>query len=95
MPSPHATTIVVTDDERAELEGWMRRRNSAAGLAPLRARIVLACADGGSNVEVADGLELHRGTVSKWRSRFAEKRCDGLLDEPRPVGRGSWIVDRG
>ncbi|MCV6988830.1 IS630 family transposase, partial [Mycobacterium timonense] len=39
MPSPHAAKIVLTEDERAELEGWVRRRNSAAGLA-LRARIV-------------------------------------------------------
>ncbi|ETB39241.1 transposase, partial [Mycobacterium avium subsp. hominissuis 10-5606] len=74
MPSPHAAKIVLTEDERAELEGWVRRRNSAAGLA-LRARIVLACADGGSNVEVADRLELDRNTISKWRNRFAAKRC--------------------
>src|SRR6478752_168857 len=91
MPSPHAAKIVLTDDERAELEGWVRRRTSAAGLA-LRARIVLTCAEGGSNVEVADRLELDRSTIRKWRNRFVEKRCDGLLDEPRP-GRPRVVGD--
>ena len=91
MPSPHAAEIVLTDAERAELQGWVRRRSSAAGLA-LRARIVLAAADGGSNVEVADRLDLDRGTIRKWRNRFAESRCDGLLDEPRP-GRPRVIGD--
>src|SRR6476469_3804289 len=91
MPSPHAAQIVLTDDERDELEGWTRRRTSAAGLA-LRARIVLAAAEGGSNVEVADRLELDRSTIRKWRNRFVEKRCDGLLDEPRP-GRPRVVGD--
>ena len=91
MPSPTAAEIVLTDDERAELEGWTRRRKSAAGLA-LRARIVLAAAEGGSNVELADRLELDRGTVRKWRNRFVQYRCDGLLDEPRP-GRPRVVGD--
>jgi transposase len=91
MPSPRAAEIVLTDDERAELEGWTRRRTSAAGLA-LRARIVLAAADGGTNVEVAERLELDRSTIRKWRNRFAEYRCDGLLDEPRP-GRPRVVGD--
>lgn len=91
MPSPTAAEIVLTADERTELEGWTRRRKSAAGLA-LRARIVLAAADGGSNVELADRLELDRGTVRKWRNRFVQYRCDGLLDEPRP-GRPRVVGD--
>jgi transposase-like protein len=61
------------------MEGCTRRRNSAAGLA-LRARIVLAAADGGTNVELADRLELDRSTIRKWRNRFVQFRCDGLLD---------------
>ncbi len=91
MPSPHAAQIVLTDDERDELEGWTRRRTSAAGLA-LRARIVLAAAEGGSNVELADRLELDRSTIRKWRNRFVQFRCDGLLDEPRP-GRPRVVGD--
>jgi len=71
---------VLTNAERAELGGWKRRRTSAAGLA-LRARIILAAADGGTNVELADRLELDRGTIRKRRNRFVEDRCDGLLDE--------------
>jgi transposase len=82
---------VLTDDERAELESWTRRRTSAAGL-ELRARIVLTAADGGTNVEVADRLELDRSTVRKWHNRFVEFRCDGLLDEPRP-GRPRVVGD--
>jgi transposase len=91
MASPHAAEIVLTDAERAELQSWMRRRTSAAGLA-LRAKIVLAAADGASNVELADRLELDRGTIRKWRNRFVQYRCDGLLDEPRP-GRPRVVGD--
>ncbi len=52
----------------------------------LRCRIVLACAEGLSNVEVADRLGVNRMTVGKWRSRFVSDRLDGLHDEPRPGG---------
>lgn len=82
---------MLTVDERAELEGWTRRRTSAAGLA-LRAKIVLAAADGGSNIELAQRLGVNRGTIGKWRNRFLEARCDGLLDEPR-TGRPRIVED--
>jgi len=75
--------LVLTGDERCTLENWVRRRRTAQGLA-LRARIVLACAQGGSNVAVAARLGVNRGTVSKWRARFLRDRLAGLPDEPRP-----------
>jgi transposase len=81
----------LSDAERAQLEAWERRRTSAQALAE-RARIVLAAAEGLKNAEVAQRLGIHRGTVCKWRARFAEHRLDGLLDEPRP-GRPRTVSD--
>jgi transposase len=49
----------------------------------LRARIILACAQGGESREVAARLEIDKDTVGKWRRRFIEHRIDGLRDAPR------------
>jgi transposase len=62
---------------------WARRRKTAQALAQ-RSRIILACANGGSNTEIAAELGLARDTVAKWRSRFVAHRLEGLIDEPRP-----------
>jgi transposase len=91
MPTPTAVAIELTEEERARLESWSRRRSTAQALA-LRSRIVLAAADGLSNLEIAEQLAVSRPTVTKWRNRFAELRLDGLLDEPRP-GRPRTITD--
>jgi transposase len=82
-PGTSAVAVVLTDDERVALERWARRPKSAQALA-LRCRIVLACADGGTNVAIAQRLGIDRGTVGKWRQRFVVHRLDGLHDEPRP-----------
>jgi transposase len=76
-------SLVLAPGERAQLEEWAKRRKTSQGLA-LRARIVLGAAAGKSNAELARELGTMRLTVGKWRSRFAEHRLDGLLDEPRP-----------
>ena len=69
--------------ERKQLSRWSRRRKSSQALA-LRSRIVLGCASGLSNTEVAARERVSAPTVGKWRSRFCELRLDGLDDDPRP-----------
>src|SRR5437899_1254490 len=74
---------MLTADERATLEGWVRRPKTAQATA-LRARLILGCAAGKTNTIVARELRVAKQTVGKWRSRFLAKRLEGLLDEPRP-----------
>ena len=86
-----AVEVVLADEEREVLERWARRPKSSQALA-LRCRIVLAAAVGKSNVEIAAELGCNRLTVGRWRSRFTERRLDGLHDEPRP-GKPRSITD--
>jgi len=83
MGDSRLAPLVLSQAERRTLENWARRRKTAQGLA-LRARIVLACAEGGSNVAVAVRLRVSRTTVNKWRARFLARRLSGRGDEPRP-----------
>src|SRR4051794_33656384 len=85
MPDPVAVQIALSEDEREQLEAWSRRRKSAQALAQ-RSRIVLLAAEGLKNTEIAQRLGVTRPMVTKWRSRFAVERLDGLVDEPRPRG---------
>jgi transposase len=90
-PGPKLAKLALSDDERATLQHWARRRTSSQALA-LRCRIVLACAEGHSNQAVADRLGISKPTVTKWRSRFVARRLEGLADEPRP-GAARTITD--
>src|SRR5471032_1795856 len=82
MAGRQLAPLRLSDEERSELESLARRRKTAQALA-LRARIVLACAEGAQNKDVAARLSLDSATVGKWRRRFAEHRVDGLRDDPR------------
>lgn len=75
--------LLLSGEERETLERWARRPRSAQALAQ-RCRIVLACAEGLTNQQVAAAEGVNQVTVGKWRARFASRRLDGLQDEPRP-----------
>jgi transposase len=69
--------------EKEKLTMLARRPKSSQAIA-MRARIVLACAEGLSNGAAANKLHITGATVCKWRERFRVNRLEGLLDEPRP-----------
>jgi transposase len=86
VPSPKLVPLLLTDDERDALESLVRKRTASQSLAQ-RARIVLACGEGGGTsplTAVASRLGVSREMVRKWRVRFAEERVGGLADAERP-----------
>jgi len=85
--------LELTDAERERLRRWARRRKSSQALA-LRSRIVLGCAAGLTNKEVAAREGVSQPTVGKWRARFVELRLDGLDDDPRPGRPPSITADQ-
>jgi transposase len=78
-----AAVIELSDLEREQLLRWSRRAKSSQVLAQ-RSKIVLACAEGLSNNDIAVRVGVSTSMVTKWRTRFAADRLDGLVDEPRP-----------
>ena len=84
--SRRAPPIILSQEEQQCLERLARRRRSTRSLA-FRARLILACARGKSNLEIAAHMRCSNQTVGSWRKRFLAKRVDGLLDEPRPGAR--------
>lgn len=74
--------IHLSDDDRSHLEAMVRRRTAEQRMV-VRARIVLAAADGDENARIAERLGVALNTVIKWRKRFFEEGMDGLADRPR------------
>jgi transposase len=70
-----------------------RRQKSTQAFA-MRARIVLACAEGLSNVAAAKKLHITGATVCKWRERFRVSRLEGLLDEPLETAQAEADLSR-
>jgi transposase len=82
MPRP-ATPIELSENERADLEQWLRQSKTEVRYAD-RARMILWAAEGRSNKEIAERLDTRLARVSKWRTRFDQERMAGLADDFRP-----------
>lgn len=80
---PALVPLTLTDNEREQLQRWVRRRKTAQNLA-FRSRIVLECATRALTLKVARRLGISLPAVGKSRTRFIDSRLDGLVDEPRP-----------
>ena len=96
MPGPKPPEIVLSGEERAELERLARAHTTGQQLA-LRARIVLLAAEGLTTSEVARRLGLDVGTARQWRVRWRRYRdvpleelgvAARLADAPKPGAPG-------
>jgi hypothetical protein len=83
--------LVISDEDRAALESWLRSSTVGAGLVE-RARIVLTVAGGAGTAFTPRQVGVSRPTVIKWRDRFAARGLPGLADEPRS-GRPKTVDD--
>jgi hypothetical protein len=95
MRGPKPPQVALSDEERRGLEALVRGHRTAQQAA-LRARIILAAADGENNSQIARRLGIEADTARLWRTRWlalaplplAEVRVpERLEDAPRPGGR--------
>ncbi len=75
--------LELRDGDRAVLEAWVRAVTVEARMAK-RARIVLLAAEGMTNRDIAELVDLHYNQVGMWRARYGEFGLAGLEDEERP-----------
>ena len=87
MPRKSPNDIVLTPDERHELESIVRKYTSPY-CDVVRAKIVLLAAEDLPNDLIALRLDVPRQIVSKWRKRFYSERLRGLQPLPRRGRRG-------
>jgi transposase len=82
MPRKSPYIILLAREEKAQLE-QITHKYTSPYCDVMRAKVVLLAAEGLSNKEIGERLDLPRQIVSKWRKRFFEKRLAGLQERPR------------
>jgi len=83
MPGGRPVVPIVLADWEHEKLSLVARRPKTSQRDSLRACIILAAAQGDSNLKIAETLNISNITVGKWRNRFSKDRMDGLFDAPR------------
>jgi putative transposase len=81
MRGPKPPAIELTVDEHRELDALIRRHTTAQQIA-LRARMIMAAAQGQNNSQIARLLGVHVETVRLWRTRWLGMRAASLEDLP-------------
>ena len=69
--------MVLKDEDRRFLETQVWRHRAPRLLSD-RCRMILLCAQGLENKEIARQMGVHEYTVGKWRRRFVARRIEGL-----------------
>jgi transposase len=77
-----ALRVVLRDGDLDRLTSLTRSSTAPAGLVQ-RARIVLLAADGVSNTDIAERLQVARQTVVTWRKRYVDGGIGALADDER------------
>ncbi len=93
-----ASKIILSADERHELEGLLRTHSTTQQLA-LRARMIILAADGLSICETAERLGIWRKTVSERRKRWLSGGSNGgvlerLSDKPRSGAPATFTAEQ-
>lgn len=86
-----AETIVLTSDERAELQQMTQSRTLPAGDV-FRARLILMLADGLPYRTIQERLGTTAPTISRWKERFVKERVAGLLEIRHPGQKPSVVT---
>ena len=81
-----AAALTINPVEKERLQQLVRSGKTPQKIA-LRARIVLAAADGNPNNAIAKALKISRPTVLLWRARFQDCSVGGLLKNATSPGR--------
>lgn len=76
--------ILLSYEEREQLQSWQRSTTISAGLSR-RSRVILLLSEGRFHTEISRLAGIQRRIIRKWANRFLEKRIVGLSDAP---GRG-------
>jgi hypothetical protein len=93
--------LELTETQRQELEGMARAGTSEKRMV-FRARLILECATGADNVQVAKTLGTSQQTVTFWRGRFLREGMGGLAElvrsgRPERIKPSFWrpnLIDR-
>jgi len=102
MPIPKAKVVNLSEAERQGLEKLTKRHQIGQQIA-LRARIILAAADGRKNQEIVEKYQVTADTARLWRNRWVDLQDilladlsieDRLQDAPRPGAPAKITADQ-